>query len=392
MKRLMQFFLLFNLFGHVSAQDSAVYFVGIYKSTSIEDAKSVSTRLVEKSKLIKWYQENLWIVAIGPTTIEDAKKIELDIAAKTNTKGQTQIIKFSNNYLKLDSEVLNASMQLTADVEINSNSTNVQRDGFLPKKNEIETNNNLDWIEVKQGVVRSNPNINFNIYLRLESEYSNLKHLSHLINWSEKLDDGTRSRLNKIIVNCQTGKYGFVESNYYSDLFARGSVIKKSADIFIQDITTSENAGYYREACGKSIGKDNLKVKNEWEKLFLEINKKDLAVADEIKNIQQQNEQVKVQNNVTDASCKPAINEKFNSFSQNKNGVYSGRKVASISRIVTYDEKMTNNFGFGSNRLSIYAVKMDNIKDGFLSGVNNLKVNCVLNRKNQVLSVEPDFR
>jgi hypothetical protein len=102
--------------------------------------------------------------------------------------------------------------------------------------------------------------------------------------------------------------------------------------------------------------------------------------------------QDKAQNNLTEASCKPAINKKFNSFSQNKNGVYSGRKVESISRIVTYDEKMTNNFGFGSNRLSIYAVKVVVIRDGFLSGVNTFKVNCVLSSKNKIMSVEADFR
>ena len=85
------------------------YFVMLFKTNNKQEAEEVSARTIEKSKIIKWYEEDLWIVAIGPVDIEKARELEINVQEKTNTK-DSLIIKFPDKYVKWDSAVFNASV------------------------------------------------------------------------------------------------------------------------------------------------------------------------------------------------------------------------------------------------------------------------------------------
>jgi hypothetical protein len=101
------------------AQESTTYFVLLFKSNSIEEAKSVSDRTVDKSRIIKWYDQNVWMVGIGPKSYTDALALQNDIATKTNQKDGTQLIKFKSTYVNTTTGILNASNQIIE--QLNSN-------------------------------------------------------------------------------------------------------------------------------------------------------------------------------------------------------------------------------------------------------------------------------
>lgn len=93
-------------------QESSAYFVLLFKENSLDQAKNVAERTVDKSRIIKWYDQNIWLVGIGPKSHTDALALQNDIATKTKQKGNTQLIRFRLSYVETTVGVLNASNQI----------------------------------------------------------------------------------------------------------------------------------------------------------------------------------------------------------------------------------------------------------------------------------------
>lgn len=248
------------------------------------------------------------------------------------------------------------------------------------------------WTKVKSGDDGLDGKVKYDMYLREVAGYSNLRELSHLTNWEAMGSGRFKSRILKILMNCQSGKYNIAQTKYYSENFGEGKVVKSENSIDILEISNSGIKEEYLKICKVPPTLISTDLRGEWDQLLKEAKEQEKIAAQEVENKRRSDQQSKKIYGIADSRCKPAIYERFQTFGTNRYGVVDGRKVTNVIKAVTYDSNTTKMMGYGKNYLSIYTVVTENYSKGYPSGGSSLTVKCVLGDGGEVLGLEVDYR
>jgi hypothetical protein len=214
------------------AQNREDVYIGIYKSTNLNESREISSRTTSPSKLIRWISTNEWIVGLGPyysaalaTTAAD--EIARDYKSKTGQEFPYLIFRFRAN---------TSDDQLTSQNIINS--TTVQQQAATTSN----TIQNEEWIKEVE-FNGSKPGIRVHLLYGRMKRDGDLLQVSNLYNYfpnalgdenaKESVGSGqlesssspARSRLVTEIINCKSSNVATIKDDAYSKHWGEGRVV-----------------------------------------------------------------------------------------------------------------------------------------------------------------------
>jgi hypothetical protein len=272
-----------TLFANASkAQNREDVYIGIYKSTNLNESREISSRTTSPSKLIRWISTNEWIVGLGPyssvavaTTAAD--EVARNYKSKTGQEFQYSIFRFRAN---------SSDDQLTSQNIINSS---------IVQQQAATTSNtvmNGEWIKDVE-FNGSKPGIRVHLLYGRMKRDGDLLQVSNLLNFypnargdenaTEPVHSGefasssspARSRLFIEIVNCKSSTVARINDVAYSRHWGEGGIIPLA---FSSKVDTEpvpfgkDDIDLYKKVCSISNLPQDKSLSQQWK--ILESNAK----------------------------------------------------------------------------------------------------------------------